>query len=1678
MADANELCDTIMWQLNNVAKSDTDETKEEPECFSFQEETDIDDIPPALLSYFENSKSRAAIFEKLILEEPAEDMMSVPIELDKDMMKLNGQIVCDNEENNTSTDTRLLPAPTETETLSTHNVSVCPNNEDEAGRDEYMESERHLTLEVRTLEISLIEEERQEIGEYEAEREKRHCEEIDKEEQKRQIERDFQKELKRLMEAEKLHQMELELMEKRAQEKLEQELLLQQEVICNLRRRVEEERKLREEEQKRIKDEKEKRKQEEEKIKMEAERKRTEEETRRKKEEERKIAEMKLKKEEEEEKKRRKREEERNKIDLEKKKLEDKMRMMRDEEERMRKEEKKRKEKIKMIEEARKKVEEERRNEEEMNLRKEEEWRTDAEERKKKESIRLKEEGRITDETEERKKQEEMRKMKEKKDIDDRKKMVQKKMYVETMRDKDEEIELEERNKKEENDGKGKEEEEEAWKREKERKKTEEEKEVKQVVRKREGENRKMKEQRPMEEDEKRNQEDGRQIKEEERRRRQREEMRKLRDEEDYRKSEDKKKEGCTGYDVDNKTNDKEKKGEEEEEERKLGKEEMRKMEEERKNVEAEREQNGEKVGENKRQVNKKTEEEEIRLKEKGESKKRMMQNREVEGRGNWLQEKTEENSTIGQKEKNKMDKRENSLTSQLEDSTIWTSSIPGPFHSESTICPTSADAITQQCDTDKSISQTSTHKTVDCESQAGRPSSVSVSLPVCLPEHTEHKRLSWMKDCISWSRLSLQNRRKQKGSVRRRRGPRRAAEASRLPPLCPDSLLRSTCWKSPQEVTTVTLEDLPGCSLSTLAQCTQLRSLTLRRCGLKSLEGINQLPQLCYINAQENDISFVDCENMTSLRVLQLSHNKLTSIHGLTGAENLDVLHLSHNSITRIAGLESTRRLQRLSVDHNQLISTKGLRDVYTLLHLNCSYNHLASVEGLENSALLNTLDLRANSLTEPPSLNNQVLLRELHLDDNSISSLQGLAACWLPLMLHLSVAQNRITQLPSMADVVSLANLDLRFNCLSELQSVCESLRECQFLRELHLTGNPLQQESGWRSTLHRAVPGLRAVDEQEADSLLLPPAVQQVSLASGSFLTFCQAQLQQTHDLQQQHSREFSKASSSLDAVETSCRHFTEALQLAEDQRFSHEYGETTVADKHSAAGRKSEETPDMDRTNVVKCTQSTGQVSPLIPNKDNIRCSHRTFDEKTAAESWHDTFDTVTTGPQTGPAISKANSGSVHYLPKGNETLEMATVSNHQDLDLQNTAAVMIQQLWRKHKQRCGNISHPSTAEKGGGDGRNPESGPSYINESVVGQDYAATVIQAFWRGFTLRRRLASALAAVTCTDTGEDDTFEEVDVDEFVFDETLLEKPWTFPFPEDSPPRCYSVSEQPLSLKVFQPRGPSPDPSQYILPPQMLWRSKQAWVAGEQVDSAGQTVSPVSSNRSKSPPSTSVLSGLSRRSEKIVEEWGFTHSHTALLMLKRAQNMKSRKQQQKKLLDPSVRLDLFRNRSYQPGPVEAWNGQAQHNRNYIKACEAELGPQQAEKTERVKQERAQQWLHTQASHSDRDSASLHFLPEISSDILNGGRVQLVADPGYTERLHHASGLWANSSLAAQPCKENNYPRRNSLGHARKEVPSPQRVTSAPSKKERISFRDNPVQLSGGWGGGKKRDKVHK
>ncbi|KAM9570631.1 leucine-rich repeat- and IQ domain-containing protein 1 [Salvelinus alpinus] len=1040
----------------------------------------------------------------------------------------------------------------------------------------------------------------------------------------------------------------------------------------------------------------------------------------------------------------------------------------------------------------------------------------------------------------------------------------------------------------------------------------------------------------------------------------------------------------------------------------------------------------------------------------------------------------------------------------------------------------------------------------------ASAPQSAFERMSVSLPEQTEQRRLAWMRDCTSWSKLSLQNKRKQQQGVRtqRRRGARRATEGSGLPLLCPETLLQSGAWNSPQEVTTVVLEDLPGCSLSTLSQCPRLQTLTMRRCGLKSLEGLSQCTELRYIDVQDNSITFVDCENLANLRVLRLGRNRLTSIHGLAGAVDLDVLELSHNSITRIGGLEPLKRLQKLLLDHNQLISTRGLKEVYTLLHLDLSHNHLSSVEGLDNCALLNTLDLTGNNLTELPSLRNQVLLVELHLEDNSISSLEGLTACWLPLMQLLSGAQNSITHLPSLCHFVSLEKLDIRDNCLSELQNLCESLQGCPLLREVHLTGNPLQQETMWRSSLQRAVPGLQAIDGQPVGSspALPGPGLVTALLPQNSFLAFCQAQLQQLHTLQHSHTAQLSGALPPLDALRLSLQLHDEAVQLAEEHRYAHEYGDTSITDKQDDSHRsdtarvsripaEKSDVEGMDRhggvTSVMNRKQPENKscgntntwphVVPLIsPANDNS--------EKQPQPPAYRSFSslgTVSNRPELKPATPANYTSSSSTFSEEKTSRATAKPSSspfpkaHIKLDLKNMAAVVIQRHWRGHRGRQRIQLRPPPGEGQGGRERGRvDTGPGHTGseQSCLEPDYAATAIQAVWRGFTLRRRLAAALAQARGFNPGDHEAFEEVNVDEFVFDEMALERDWmmTSLLSDDSPPKTLFHSP-PFPDQLLGPKHPLnlPDANQQTSPPVLLWKPKQAWMGGERaepaehrvsLDSISRTKSPVSASglsglSERSPASVSGLDGLSERSEKILEEWGFRDSHTALMMLKRAQKMKSKKQRQRKLLDPTVRLALFRNHSNQHAPMEAPKKPSPERRDYIKAHQAELAlegtgrldqtrlNQQApgrvdqillnqDATERVdqtlvNQERTYQWLHTQPVHSDsRRPESDGFLPEIDPDILKGGRVQLVTVAGYREGPDQAAMSRASGTSTSPPHKEHNQARRNFMEQLNKEAPSPQRVTSASSKKERMSFRDNPVQMSGGWGGGKKRDKLHK
>ncbi|KAF7641400.1 hypothetical protein LDENG_00282450, partial [Lucifuga dentata] len=156
---------------------------------------------------------------------------------------------------------------------------------------------------------------------------------------------------------------------------------------------------------------------------------------------------------------------------------------------------------------------------------------------------------------------------------------------------------------------------------------------------------------------------------------------------------------------------------------------------------------------------------------------------------------------------------------------------------------------------------------------------------------------------------------------------------------------------------------------------------------------------------------------------------------------------------------------------------------------------------------------------------------------------------------------------------------------------------------------------------------------------------------------------------------------KTSSPLDTINVSCRHFADALQLAEDQRFAHEYGDAAVSDKRRASGQTTpEETPDAGRANAAESPGNAEacEVPSVIPRRDNAGFRRRTLEEE-SAEKHQDTSDTETL-----------------FCPSDTETDRTA----NKETELKNTEAVVIQQCWRKHRQKCANVSGPLTAEKRG------------------------------------------------------------------------------------------------------------------------------------------------------------------------------------------------------------------------------------------------------------------------------------------------------------------------------------------------------------------------------------------
>ncbi|XP_048585516.1 leucine-rich repeat and IQ domain-containing protein 1-like isoform X2 [Nematostella vectensis] len=711
--------------------------------------------------------------------------------------------------------------------------------------------------------------------------------------------------------------------------------------------------------------------------------------------------------------------------------------------------------------------------------------------------------------------------------------------------------------------------------------------------------------------------------------------------------------------------------------------------------------------------------------------------------------------------------------------------------------------------------------------------------------------RQDWLKQHTPWSQQTFENR--SQPVARGKPRSRRPFSASRnLPSLTEDQLLVSSPPGTPlHKVVYVHVTHAPACKIQAMKRCPALMSLVLIDCGLVAVEGLEECQSLEELNVENNKVEFVNCGALPRLEHICLKENNLTSVQGIEDCKSLRCIDASRNRITRLGDIASCSKLQKLSLDHNQLIATKGLSSLRVLQTLSCAHNHLPNVKEIEGCQLLENLDLRANNLLQPPSLTNHVLLRELRLDDNSICTLEPLAKSWLPLLETLSVSQNSISFIDALCGLPLLTKLDISHNLITDVEGLVPGLKECSYLEELSVDGNPVSEDPHLRNAISQDIPNLKIFDNE----ILTPSANKSVETP---FIVMCKRQAKEQDDMKEKHKRETRNLSVEVkDSVEVIERldlkrkHYREWHDLAVEHLIQHEtfYSESPLQ----------------------PASRPRPTATPLAPPTADTTRQTRERQEVAATK--------------------------IQALFRG------WSIRHRIEVQMQKwMAAVTIQAAWRGYHVR----SRPrpqriSRARRALWDARH------HAAATTIQAHYRGYRVRR-------RIAHALQTAQFTYVGDEEDDEFnydEEVDLTAFDLDEGYLETGWT---PTDMPQLPSRGPALPAAnFTKGRTYGQNTESSDEWKP-RHAWRSAGSPAMADTIGRsrhAGMSIPIDTMDQDLQSVTSGTQSHMTHRAEELSSEWGLKDVSTAELMWKRANRMKYNPARKRKLLDPTKRLALFK-----------------------------------------------------------------------------------------------------------------------------------------------------------------------
>lgn len=254
-----------------------------------------------------------------------------------------------------------------------------------------------------------------------------------------------------------------------------------------------------------------------------------------------------------------------------------------------------------------------------------------------------------------------------------------------------------------------------------------------------------------------------------------------------------------------------------------------------------------------------------------------------------------------------------------------------------------------------------------------------------------------------------------------------------------------------------ITNSQVQNTDLLTIAGLPGLQKLTLRNCGLSSIENLQSATNLQYLDLGSNSIRNVSALSfMKNLTSLNLSNNALTSLNSLSSLTGLQALDVSYNSLVSILPISGCTQLTMLNISNNSVVTLSGMEKMTGLTELDLSSNRLSDVSTLSVCVGMQQLDIADNHLTDISALSPLTKLEYLDFSRNQVTTLPTWSVdCAL---VHIDGSNNQLVTIASLAGFEYLNYVYMDYNQITSV----DALASCHDLIKVSVYGNPVTDVS----------------------------------------------------------------------------------------------------------------------------------------------------------------------------------------------------------------------------------------------------------------------------------------------------------------------------------------------------------------------------------------------------------------------------------------------------------------------------------------------------------------------------------------------------------------------------------------------------------------------------------------